>query len=306
MRFPDFYAPSKVGQLYLPQSASAFTQGISEGFKPAADDQRQVMLLLVDPQVDFVHTDGALAVPGAVADTRRTIEWIFRNTEKLSAIAVSLDSHIPRQIFYASWWADSAGKHPEPFTAITTEDVTAGRWHPLFEQEWSINYVRQLESAAKKALMIWPFHTMMGTPGHAITPALFEALAYHSGARNTQPTFLHKGSVPKTEHYSILEPEVKMPGIAGGELNVDFLNMLAGCDEIYVAGQAKSHCVLETVSTYMRHFANEPAILRKMHLLMDCTSSVVHPEIDFDSAANAAFAEFEAQGLRIVQSAYDV
>jgi nicotinamidase-related amidase len=262
-----------------------------------------VILLLVDPQVDFIHQDGSLSVPGAVADTRRTIEWIFRNISELTSIAASLDSHIPTQIFYSTWWVDENGGQPAAFTPITSAEVDQQRWRPVFERQWSLTYVHLLETSAKKELMIWPYHTMIGTPGHSVTPALYEAIAYHSAARQSRPTFLHKGSIPKTEHYSLLEPEVKVPDHPQGDLNTEFLNMLCEYDLIYVAGQAKSHCVLETVASVMRHFHDQPEEIARWRILTDCMSSVAHPEIDFEAMADATFARYAELGLRLVTSA---
>lgn len=300
---PDFYQRDKVGTLYVPDTATVIAQGQQAGLLPARDDKRKVILLLVDPQVDFIHADGALSVPGAVEDTRCTIEWLLHHANKITAVAASLDSHIPTQIFYPTWWKDEAGQHPDPFTVITSEDVDQRRWQPVFERKWSLTYVHRLESQAKKALMIWPYHTMIGTAGHTITPALYEAIAYHAAARNSQPRFLHKGSIPKTEHYSLLEPEVKVPFHPEGDLNTPFIEMLATYDLIYVAGQAKSHCVLETVTSMMRYFADKPGEIAKWRILLDCTSSVVHPDIDFDAIADATFQEYAERGLKLVTCA---
>ncbi|MEP7294031.1 MAG: isochorismatase, partial [Chloroflexota bacterium] len=145
-----------------------------------------------------------------------------------------------------------------------------------------------------------PYHTLIGTPGHSITPALYEAIAFHSVARRTQPVFLQKGTIPQTEYYSMLEPEVKVPEHAMGRLNVSFLNMLADYDRIFIAGEAKSHCVLETVNSIMRYFATQPEMLDKFRILSDCMSSVAHPTIDFDALADEAFARYPA--LRRVKS----
>lgn len=299
---PVYYNPAQVGDLYVPRTAEAVEAGSRAGLTSADTDRTRTVLLLVDAQVDFIHPDGALSVPGAVDDTRHVIEWIYRNVADISLIAASLDSHIPIQIFSPAWWADETGNHPAPYTTITSAAVRAGQWRPLYEIEWSEAYVETLEAHAKKALMIWPYHTLIGTPGHGMMPALYEALAYHSAARRSPPAFLTKGSIPKTEHYSILEPEVKVPEIPSGSLNVTFLNMLASYDRIYIAGQAKSHCVLETVTSMMRYFAQQPEIIAKLRVLIDCTSSVVHPVIDFDQFADEQFQTYADAGLRLIRS----
>ncbi len=302
MDMPTFYDPGKVGQLYAPDAQTAIGTNLPADLTPAARDTRRVILLLVDPQVDFIHPDGALSVPGAVEDTQRTIRWIYEHAGKITAIAASLDSHTPIQIFYPTWWTNEAGEHPAPYTSITTGDVAAGRWKPVIEPRWSIDYVHKLEQQARKTLMIWPYHTMIGTPGQAVVPTLYEAIAYHAAARRTQPTFLSKGFIAKTEHYSILEPEVKVPEHPLGGLNTAFLDMLATYDLIYIAGQAKSHCVLETITSIVKYFKDQPDVIDRLRFLIDCTSSVQHPEIDFDKMADEALAKFEAQGMRMVTS----
>lgn len=302
MNWPDFYTPENVGTLEPPNTLAAIQAGQAVRLPPADDDELRVILLLVDPQVDFIHEAGALAVPGAIDDTQRTIAWIFEHVSELTAIAASLDSHLPLQIFYSTWWVNPQGKHPQPYTEITSHDVDQNRWQPVFEPEWSRQYVHRLEQQAKKALMIWPYHTMIGTPGHSISPALYEAIAYHSAARETRPRFLQKGTIAKTEHYSLLEPEVKVPDEPQGDLNEDFLNMLVSYDLIYIAGQAKSHCVLETLNSVMRHFEGQPDQIAKWRLLTDCMSSVVHPEVDFERIANETFSNYADAGLTLVTS----
>ncbi len=302
MKFPEFYQPERVGALYAPDAPAAVAAGSAVATRPAANDATRTLLLLVDMQIDFVHTDGALSVPGAVDDTRRVIEWLFRNLADITAIAASLDSHVPLSIFFPTWWIGADGQHPAPYTVIRSQDVSDGRWEPLYLPEWSHEYCARLEASARKELMIWPYHTLIGTPGHTITPALYEAIACHSAARQAQPTFLEKGTIPQTEYYSILEPEVKVPGYPEGVVNRDLLNQIGSYDRIYVAGEAKSHCVLETVASITRYFEGQPAVLRKFFLLEDCMSSVAHPTIDFEALAQNAFEGFAALGVQMAKS----
>lgn len=300
MTFPAFYQPERVGQLYAPDIPAAVAAGQAAGLAPASSDTQRILLLLIDAQIDFIHPDGSLSVPGAVDDTRRTIEWVLANAGQITTIAASLDSHVPIQIFLPTWWADTNGRHPDPFTAISSADVAAGRWQPLYEKQWSLEYVEKLEEAAKKQLMIWPFHTMIGTPGQSLVPGLAEAIAYHTAARQTQPLLLQKGSIPKTENYSIIEPEVKVEDDPRGGVNTEFLETIASYDRIYVAGQAKSHCVLETVASMVRYYP--PETLGRIHILQDAMSSVAHPEIDFDAMADKAFKRFAENGLHLTHT----
>lgn len=297
---PTYYRAERAGTLYVPETLKAVDEGRRAQLSPAAADKRRIALLLIDMQVDFIHADGALSVPGAAEDTARVVEWIYRHAGAITTIAASLDSHLPIQIFSPSWWANAQGEHPLPYTVISEADVKTGRWHPLYETEWSRTYVEKLEEHAKKQLMIWPYHTLIGTPGHNLMPVLYEAIAYHSSARGAQPVLLSKGSEPLTEHYSILEPEVKLPGKGTQNFNHDFLALLANHDEIYIAGQAKSHCVLETVSSMVRY--NLPGLVPKLRLLTDAMSSVQHPQINFDAIADEAFERFRQNGLTLTNT----
>jgi nicotinamidase-related amidase len=299
MRFPDFYQPDKVGTTYRPDITAVVEATSKVDVLHSAEDKRRVLLMLVDPQVDFIHEDGSLSVPGAVDDTRRTIEWIYRNLDRITDIAVSLDSHFSMQIFYPGWWVDGTGNHPEAMTPISAEDIDQGRWQPTVEPNWSRYYVHELQSRAKKTLMIWPYHTMLGTIGHAITPALYEAITFHSEVRQSQVTHLVKGRIAKTEYYSLLEPEVKVPGEPDGTLNSAFLDHMATYDRIYFAGQAKSHCVLESIASIANYEGYQPGLLGKTYLLEDATSAVVHPEIDFDAMADSQYTVFAQRGLNI-------
>lgn len=299
MSLPSFYQAHKVGTLYTPNTLQAVKEGRQTQIEPSSNDQQRIALLLIDMQVDFIHTDGALSVPHAVEDTQRLLQFLYRNLERITTITASLDSHLPLQIFSPSWWVNSAGEYAPPFTIISRRDVDEGLWTPLYSPEWSRGYVHTLENQAKKQLMIWPYHTLIGTEGHNLTPALYEAIAFHSSARQSQPVLLRKGDEPLTEHYSILEPEVKLPDNQVG-LNTNYLSMLARYDLIYIAGQAKSHCVLESVNSMMRYFGYE--VIRRIRILSDCMSSVAHPQIDFEALAQEAFTKHARNGLQLVKS----
>jgi nicotinamidase/pyrazinamidase len=300
--FPPFYEPRRIGTLFYPDTARIAAEAGVAGLPPASKDTRNVHLLLIDMQVDFCHPNGSLYVPGAPGDVQRAVEFIYRNAGQITQITCSLDSHLPSQIFSPNWWADADGNHPAPFTIVTVQEVQSGRWQPLVEPDWSREYVARLEQDHKKLLTIWPYHVLIGSPGHMLDPELWSAVFWHSVARKTQPTWMHKGSLPLTEHYSIIQPEVLVPGVPGGGKNQAFLDELAEADLIFVAGEAMSHCVLETVEDLVEEFADQPEILRKVLFLRDCTSPVVHPEVDFGAIAAVRLAEFEQMGVRLVDS----
>jgi len=300
----NLFNPAVLGQNYEPELVKFETEGKKAGFKPASSDTLRVMLLIVDPQRDFVHMDGSLSVPGAIGDMQRLIEWIYRNTGEITSIAASLDTHTRKMIFHPEWWKNvESGKNPDPFTPITLADIKAGKWQALGDPVWSVHYVDNLEKAAKKNLMIWPYHCIDGTDGQKLVPALHEAIIYHAAARSTQPEFITKGIVPQVEHYGIFASEVPYPkDPKSSGLNTEYLNIIAQYDRIYVAGEAKSHCVLETMKQMLAYFSAQPEVITKIRFMMDCTSSVYNPAIDFEALAVSELKEMEKKGVVMVTS----
>ncbi len=305
--------PSTVPSLFNVQDAfkgaypariQAFTEaGRRAGLPSAHEDREKVALVLVDYQHDFVDPTGTLYVPGSQDDVARLLTWFYANAHKISSVYASLDTHIPFQIFYSSWWKNpKTGEHPQPFTAITEEDVASKEWVPALEPEWSVRYVHALKQGAKKDLMIWPYHTMEGTLGHMLVAPLSEAIAWYSAARDTQPTYIVKGLTPRTEFYGIFGAEIPDPAVPDSGLNVTLLDAVMKHDKVYIAGEAKSHCVLETERQLVSRFANQPELMKRLYFLRDCTSSVKHPAIDFDALAEEELENMERLGVRMALS----
>jgi nicotinamidase/pyrazinamidase len=288
---------------YAARIAEFSEAGRQAGLRPAAEDRERVALVLVDYQHDFVDPSGTLYVPGSQEDVARLLSWFYRCADRISAIYASLDTHLPFQIFYGSWWQNPAtAEHPAPFTTITAEEVAEGRWQPLLEPEWSRHYVQELRERARKELMIWPYHTMQGTLGHMLVAPLSEALAWHSAARQTQPRYIVKGLTPRTEFYGIFGAEVPDPSTPESGLNTALLEEILQYDRVYLAGEAKSHCVLESGRQLVQYCAGRPELLQRLYVLRDCTSAVRHPSIDFDALAEEELARWERLGVQLVRS----
>jgi len=299
---PAFYDPARIGTLFHPDLAVIAAEAEAAGLPPTDRDRSRVLLLIVDMQVDFCHPGGALYVPGALEDLRRLTDFIYGHAAEISGIICSLDSHHVFQIFHPAWWVDAAGSHPPPFTIITTADLKQGRWRPLLAPEWSVGYVRALEQNAKKQLTIWPYHVPIGGVGNALDPELWSAVFWHAVARRSRPQWLVKGSIPETEHYSILRPEIEIDSHPQGRLNRELVAAIEGCDRFVIAGEASSHCVLETLEDLVDVFGERPERLARIRLLTDCTSPVRHPQIDFGAITAQRCREFAARGLVLAPS----
>jgi nicotinamidase-related amidase len=305
---PQHWDPERVGEVwrvaYERRAAEAAEWAQAQGIAPARDDSRRICLLAVDVQNTFCTPGFELFVAGAPADSRRLCEFLYRNLGAITEIVPTLDTHVSGQIFHAAWLVDADGRHPPPYTLVSTEDVAAGRWRaadPRLEEHLA-HYVRALETRGRYRLTIWPYHAMLGGIGHALVSAVEEALFFHSIARQTAPAFERKGDNPLTEHYSALGPEVTR-GASGEEIgrpSVALIEHLLSFEAVMVAGQAKSHCVAWTVADLLEH---APSAAERLYLLEDCTSPVVVPgTVDYTEEADAAFAGFAEAGAHVVHS----
>jgi nicotinamidase-related amidase len=297
------YAQDAFKGPYAARIAEFTAAGRRANLAPASSDSEKIAVVLLDYQHDFVDPSGTLYVPGSQADVARFLSWFYANASKITTIYASLDTHVPFQIFYSSWWINPLNhEHPQPFTVITGQDVDHRIWVPLLEPGWSVYYVHELQQKARKDLMIWPYHTMQGTLGHMLVSPISEAIAWHSAARQTQPVYIEKGLTPHTEFYGIFGVEVPDPKSPTGSLNTPLLDSVMQHDKVYIAGEAKSHCVLETERQIVEHYSSQPGMLRKLYFLKDCTSAVQHPLVDFDALAEQELAKMREQGVNIVLS----
>jgi nicotinamidase-related amidase len=69
-----------------------------------------------------------------------------------------------------------------------------------------------------------------------------------------------------------------------------------------IAGEAESHCVLESAEDLVDYYSARPEQLARIHILSDCTSPVQHPDIDFHAMALERFETFARQGLKFINS----
>jgi len=321
---PPHFDPDKVGEVwkvpYQERAEEAERWARQHNIQPAANDEFKICLVAVDVQNAFCIPDFELFVggrsgTGAVDDSRRLCEFIYRNLDVITQICPTMDTHQAAQIFHSIFWVNEKGEHPAPLTLISEEDVEEGRWrfnsllcHSLgideeFAQRYLKHYTRTLKEGGKYALTIWPYHAMLGSIGHALVSAVEEAIFFHSIARYSQPDFQVKGNNPLTEHYSVLVLEGP-DGEPIAQRNVAFIEKLLQFDAIIIAGQAKSHCVAWTIDDLLRDiYVRDKKLTEKVYLLEDCTSPVVVPGvIDYTDEANAAFQRFADAGMHVVRS----
>jgi nicotinamidase-related amidase len=324
---PEHFDAGHAGEVWRVEYEARFEDARrwrdEHGLRPATEDVFRVALVAVDVQNTFCIPGFELFVAGrsgngAVDDNRRLCDFLYRNLHRISQIYATQDTHQAVQIFHRVFLVDPDGNPPQPYELVSADDVASGRWRASeaaaaalgfdvgYLEEHLRYYTETLQEGGKYDLTIWPFHAMLGGIGHALVPAVEEAIFFHAIARWSRPGFESKGAEPLTEHYSILGPEVETDstGERLGSRNNPLIGDLLLFDAVVIAGQAKSHCVAWTIQDLL----DDPTVRgrrleEKVYLLEDCTSPVVVPgAVDYTDEADAAFARFAESGAHLVRS----
>ncbi|MCC6553041.1 MAG: nicotinamidase [Polyangiaceae bacterium] len=331
---PDLHDPRNAERwAYSPDQGAVFEAALhhrkAHAVKPAGADRHRVHLLLIDVQKDFCFPQGALYVAGrsgrgAIDDSLRIAELIYRNLDVITAITATMDTHFAYQIFSPSFWVDREDRPLAAHREITTKEIDAGEVRPSPAMaRWLCDgnypgllrqvrhYCEELERAGKYKLYLWPPHCLLGSDGHALAGVVHEARLFHSFARGAQSWVEVKGGHPLTENYSVLAPEVltRHDGRPLSQRNTQFLKTLLSADAVLIAGQAASHCVKSSIDDILGEIvATDPALARKIFLLTDCMSAVTVPDgkgglaADFTEEAERALRRFADAGMNLVKS----
>lgn len=257
----------------------------------------KTQVLLIDGQHDFCSPDGALYVEGADKDMERFATMIERIGDKVHSINATLDSHRPIDVAHPIMWENTQGEHPNPFTIISKEDVQNGIWKstvPHYQKRLA-NYVEQLEINGRYPLCIWPYHCIIGEKGHQLYEPVAKAFRDWQLKKFKIVNYVTKGSNPFTEHYSAVQADVIDPTDPSTHLNTTLLKMLND-SMVIVAGEALSHCVLNTIKDVIDNFS--PAQASNIILLEDCMSSVT----GFEKEGQAFLDEMKGLGVQIKNS----
>jgi len=256
------------------------------------------LLLIIDPQNDFCkpadkngENQGALYVPDADNDMRKLAFWIHANSEKLDHIIVTLDNHFVNDISHPNFWEDENGINPEPFTEISLKDVEEKKWFPTFVPDRAKEYLQRLEAQKEYSHVIWPEHCLVGSEGAAIYKPVFDAI--NQWARKGsffQP--IMKGEYPFSEHFGAFAAQVIFDDVPDTKVNTNLIDDLGKFENIYLAGEAKSHCVASTIKQLINY---APGLVSKISIIQDTMSDVA----GFENSADKIYEEAINLGANI-------
>ena len=320
---PAFFDPLKVDKIwqvpYQERAIQAREWAKQNNIRPAASDSPKVCFVGIDIQNTFCMKSGELFVGGrsgvgAIEDNVRLCRYLYENMCNLTQITMSLDTHRAIAIFHETFWINDEYEHPQAgITIISANDIKTGVWkvNPAIAgifggnyiglQRYALDYLENLEQNGKYALLIWPFHAMLGGVGHALVSSVEEAVFTHSIVRNAMTDFQIKGGNPLSEEYGLGGAEVRN-AVNKAQKNTEFLNLLLNFDMVIITGQASSHCVKSSIENLLEDvMAQDPSLAKKAYILRDCSSPVVIPGvIDFTDQAEEAFAKFSDAGMNLI------
>ena len=274
--------------------------------------KRQLHLLVIDPQNDFCDLPPdylppgaapALAVPGAHADMLRLARLIREGGAGLAQISITLDAHHRYDIAHPAFWRTGDGGAVAPFTQISARQVRDRLFLPAASGALprALAYLDALEQAGRYQLMVWPVHCEIGSWGQNVHAAVRAAYNAWEVERLQVVAKLSKGSNPWTEHYSAVMAEVPDPQDAATQLNRAFLDTLLPAQQIYIGGEAGSHCVkasTEHIADYLQA-QQGPQALARLVLLTDCMS----PVTGFEAQQRDFLAAMRERGARLATAA---
>jgi nicotinamidase/pyrazinamidase len=271
-------------------------------------------LLVIDPQNDFcdlpadyLPTDAvtgatlrpSLPVAGAHADMLRVADLIAQGGDGLDQITITLDAHHRLDIAHPTFWRDAEGAAPAPFTQIAAAEVRAGRYLPRDPTALrrALTYLDALEAAGRYQLIVWPVHCEIGSWGQNIHAAVRAAYNQWEERHTASVTKVSKGSNPWTEHYSAVQAEVPDQDDSATQTNQALIASLVQADQVYITGEAGSHCVKATTEHLVAQM--QPAQIARLVLVTDCIS----PVTGFEAQQQQFVQAMSQRGVRLATAA---
>ena len=110
--------------------------------------------------------------------------------------------------------------------------------------------------------------------------------------KQTRVHYVYKGTNPYTEHFSAIRAEVIDPNDPATLPQEDLLNRIEASDTVLISGEARSHCVANTVRDLV---ALRPGVTERLVLLTDTSSDVP----TFESLGEAFVSDLEGMGMSL-------
>jgi nicotinamidase-related amidase len=332
LEIPDWIDTGKAGDAFyypdhglIQQKAVEF--GKQHDIKPANNDKLRIIHVGIDWQRDFSHPEGSLFVAGrsgtgAIDAARRSAEWRWKYFPMITEMVLTMDTHLPLQVFFPTMHVRADGEPVVPHTIISAEEYAKGVYlanseaakelgttQSVMTKQWQY-YTKMLEEIDPKTgkpkhqLYLWPFHCMLGSWGHTLVGVIDEVRFLHALVRDASNIPEIKGGSPWVENYSVFQPEMleffNGEAIPNVQKNTTLIARLLSATIVIFDGLADSHCLRESMYDFSKDL--DPELAKKIYIKKDCSASVVTPMVDFTEDAETAYADWADQGMNIVES----
>ena len=219
-------------------------------------------VLAIDFENDFVLPTGSLSVKGATKDVFNSCRFIA-SKNNIQAVYATLDFHPSMHISHARFWKSETGVQPNPFQVITYADMVAKVWRPVRDDSWVEYYLKTVESLGSKHV-IWPDHCIAGTTGANLHPEFIATIKDWEIKMHRSAKYIIKGQSWATEQHSCFSDSL------GNRYNETDIHDLNGYSEIYVMGEAYTHCVKQ----HLIDLVKNGVAPHKITVLTNCTSPI--------------------------------
>ncbi|MFV0505799.1 MAG: cysteine hydrolase family protein [Bacteroidales bacterium] len=257
-------------------------------------ENKKNLLLIIDAQNDFCLPEGSLFVDGAEEDMRNLVTFISSNEDNLDDIVLTQDLHHILDIAHPGFWTDRNGEPIEVFTQISAQQVTDGEYVPIERKEQVVQYLKDLERNGEFAHTVWAEHCIVGSVGAAIFSPILQAVSTWERNQRRLFTLCQKGLNPYTEHFGALRANVVDKNDKSTSFNDELVAQLKDAGRIIIAGEAKSHCVANTI----KQIYELDEVNAEIVILSDCMS----PVKGFETMGKEVLQMAEAKGAHIISS----
>lgn len=234
-------------------------------------------VLIIDAQNDFCNPNGALYVKGAEKDMQRLTKFLNNNSKNISRLVFTKDMHPEYNISIPEWFKRKDNDNiPMPFTSlILNGEYYCGKYLSRSVGGYIVSnpevtdrthqYVKWLNDQNLKHF-IWPKHCIAGTSGSEIVEELKTV--------HIESEIYNKGTNPLTHPFSAITDAEPSTTDCKQLININLIRFLGNFDNIFMAGEARNFCVLETMKDLLINSTYPYDMAKKIVIIEDCMSDV--------------------------------
>lgn len=227
------------------------------------------LLIIIDPQNDFVDRKGSLYVPGSEKAIKNICKFIQTRGGYIEDILISQDTHQKFSIGFPVFWNSNL----HPFDKISIKDILNDKIKPVYiRPTWIDQFKKQFKKYRHEELTVWPDHCIEGSWGWCFPDELIQTLNDWNIIHHRNYKTYKKGYIPELEAYSLMTDFKIGSNI---EISIKTPPPIFGYSKVYICGFCKDICVAETLYDLKEndYFKDKLVILDNCMATLDSNSS---------------------------------